>query len=353
MLTHHQYNLLNNSGKVWANLEVFSRARDPRYLPDFLSGDPITGSVHLKLDRPDSVRSVKISVIGQIGSFTVDNATAFEFLNVSQTIWTASADPPIGKGNNTGKVQDLVGEHTWPFCISLPKDINLQVDAVSHTFTLPPSFFETGAKISIQYELVCTIARGRLRIDSRRVRYSLGTLIGYTPIIRPPPPSALRQKSYRDNKPLVGLRDCLGWLSLAPLFITHGGGIGHANCTLSIAKPLLYTRGTVIPLLLNIESSADELVELLASPKEIVANLVRYIRHHPDTQTTDVNRVGTTKVFQEIIGTAVWWLQQDEMQCRRTLQGEIRLSRDLKPSFSFAHLNLRVCHHRCTSTGVR
>jgi hypothetical protein len=113
---------------------------------------------------------------------------------------------------------------------------------------------------------------------------------------------------------------------------------------------------------LTIESSEDELLEVLGSPKHIVVDLVRYMRHHSDAQTSEMRGVGTDGESKETIGTAIWWPRPEEIhddlargakpmmwidgQFGRVLQGEIRLARDLKPSFSFAHLNLQVCIYR-------
>jgi len=64
----HQYCLTNGKGKgkgsdrPWLTLHVNSRSPKPNFLPLFIGKDTISGTVELDLEKPETVREVKVAV---------------------------------------------------------------------------------------------------------------------------------------------------------------------------------------------------------------------------------------------------------------------------------------------------
>jgi hypothetical protein len=66
--TEHQYCLTNGKGKgkgndrPWLTLFVNSRSPKPKLLPLFIGKDSISGTVDLNLEKPETIREVKVTV---------------------------------------------------------------------------------------------------------------------------------------------------------------------------------------------------------------------------------------------------------------------------------------------------
>jgi hypothetical protein len=62
----HQYCLTNGKGKgngrPWLTLCVSSRSPKPKFLPLFIGKDSISGTVELDLEKPETIREVKVTV---------------------------------------------------------------------------------------------------------------------------------------------------------------------------------------------------------------------------------------------------------------------------------------------------
>lgn len=214
------------------------------------------------------------------------------------------------------------------------------------------------------------------------------TAIVYTPSIIPASASVARQLAYSEGSPLPGPTvDPEGWHTL-PKVMVCGELLGRrkveVGCTLSLAKPLCYTRGAVIPCYLTLESSNSHALGLLSTPKSPFARLTRRVRYTQDmtssTETTlnepstsfsvlagdsasstaarfpgssryggkDINMVGGGKsggMIQEVdaVELAVWRIPLNdapsEMNLKR-LEGEIHLAKDLQPTCRFPHFSV-------------
>jgi hypothetical protein len=66
----------------------------------------------------------------------------------------------------SGKLQ---GNYEWPFSLKLPKEVALPVgpQTALQAFHLPQTFLERYARASVQYNLVVSITRNKLRADSK------------------------------------------------------------------------------------------------------------------------------------------------------------------------------------------
>jgi hypothetical protein len=83
------------------------------------------------------------------------------FLDITKPVWTP-ASPCEGK---------VVGQHTFPFSVTIPRDINVSpVPKVGpKSYPLPPTFSERASPAYIDYRLFVTVRRGRLRVNKQCV----------------------------------------------------------------------------------------------------------------------------------------------------------------------------------------
>lgn len=104
---------------------------------------------------------------------------------------------------------------------------------------------------------------------------------------------------------------------------------------------LCYTRGTVIPCVMIIETSDQQALDLLSSPRAVVVRLQRRIIYSTELASHHTNKDPVLQTTDDYPASAVWWPSFDGGGYRR-LDGEIQLSRYLKPSFAVSHFSLSV-----------
>ncbi|KAF9461996.1 hypothetical protein BDZ94DRAFT_1126652, partial [Collybia nuda] len=348
---------LKNGKKAWASLNVLSSAPSTTNAPKFYSGDDIAGSLSLDLESNQYIQAIKLTILGRIITSHNEDGS-FTFLDESAILWSkAMGDPRVTVEQTGDKKFDgrLIGQYSWPFSFKFPTQATLSSGgfaAPHHVFKMPQSFREKETSATIQYDLVLHISRGKLRADQR-----IQTPIIYVPKIVPDPPSIPRQLAYRDNSPLPGPgSDPDGWFSLPSTIIygeiyeRHGIPVEY---NLSLARPLCYTRGTVIPCSLTIRCVDTQVLDLLSSPRAINARLQRRIKYfQSNVRQAAKRRSSTTGAIQHDveetkITTAKWWsppkdslLDGDE----RRVEGELHLPRDLQPSSDFAHFIVEVSY---------
>ncbi|KAJ6520898.1 hypothetical protein DFH09DRAFT_1287349 [Mycena vulgaris] len=347
IMTEHQYHLSSRGSKPpWATLKVLSRAPTPSHIPTFLEGDKITGSLTLDLERTDNITCVSAVAKGQIIPGPADKE-AFTFVEAASTLWSKENSDPRQSGK-------LSGHHEWPFTLEMPETVSFA--ATSHfragTFRLPQTFLERRFTTSIQYVLVVHINRTRFRANSR-----VQTMFTYVPATRPSPPSRLRQLAYQENSPLLGPdADPAGWKQLPPF--TVSGTVFSARqtevtCQVSLAKPLCYTRGSPIPLIITLSSTDAQALDLLSAPRAISVQLRRRLK--PLMPASKRNGIFDANADlsadpAENIAAGTWWPSLEGTQDntgvgagtargvrRRRLDGEIQLATTLKPSARMAH----------------
>ncbi|KAJ7067120.1 hypothetical protein C8F01DRAFT_1247521 [Mycena amicta] len=335
--TEHVFEIKDKKKKAWATLKLNSSARSATNLPTFLEGEPLQGSVTLDLSHSEKILGVTIQTRGSIvtGPSEVDRLV---FLDISTPLWLKTSD--------SSKLSS--GDYHWPFSISLPKEVVLPDAKGKHgalqTYQLPQTFLERATRASVFYELFVHIARSTFRVDNK-----LQTMFVYVPAIRPGPPSQLRQLAYRQNSSIPGPdMDLAGWYRLPQASIS-GEVFGNRRVTiqgiLSLAKPLSYTRGSVIPVSITYICEDAQALHLVCTPATTNLCLQRHVafshippgarsaREHlellPDgPRTLDINR-------------AIWWpvaVEDSSRSCR--FDGEIHLPKSLKPSTSISHFSI-------------
>jgi hypothetical protein len=107
---------------------------------------------------------------------------------------------------------------------------------------------------------------------------------------------------------------------------------------------LCYTRGTLIPCALKLESDDKNVLNIFAEPTAIALLLRRQVRFF--SQPTDLNQPEDVAWNEHVgeIGTANWWpsprFTRDSSP--RYLEGEIKLTRDLRPTSTICHFSISV-----------
>ena len=86
------------------------------------------------------------------------------FLDITEPVWTP-ASPSEG---------NLVGQHTFPFSITIPRDVLIAPvpKAARKNLPLPPTYSERASPAYIDYRLFVTVRRGRLRVNKQCVSES-------------------------------------------------------------------------------------------------------------------------------------------------------------------------------------
>lgn len=338
--TEHIFQLTEGKNRTWASLKMYSSAKSAQSLPTFFEKEPIRAVLEVQAEKGDSIHQITATVTGRI--ITGANANdVFTFLSETLPIWSKSSEssrvPSPSEGASGSK---LLGECVWPISISLPKAVNVpNADGEACFYRLPETFLERHTKVSVQYDFSVVINRGKLRPSSL-----IKTAFGFVPHTRPGPFSFLRQLAYQQSTPLPGpSSDPDGWKTLSPA--TARGTMFKSRqvevqCILSLAKPLSYTRGSVIPLHLTLEGSDKNSLDAFSMPSSIVVNLRRRVRYYHANSSARQHVAWNDA--DEDLGTAIWWPSHDGRSDHftRHMEGEIRLAKDLRPTSAMGHYSL-------------
>lgn len=106
---------------------------------------------------------------------------------------------------------------------------------------------------------------------------------------------------------------------------------------------LCYTRGTVIPCSLTLESRDVQVLDVLSASSSIVAVLKRRVRYYGAATAISTLENGWKDSFDDV-SSAVWWLAEgrnEDLQTRH-LEGEIRLPKEMKPTSAVGHFSVSV-----------
>ncbi|KAJ4478488.1 hypothetical protein J3R30DRAFT_823196 [Lentinula aciculospora] len=341
---HYSFPLKNSKGKTWAvvslrNEHHRSASFSAKHVPIIAEGaSPITGWVKLDLNSPETIQGITLALRGHAIT-GANEGGSHTFLDHITSLWSKDQGDPHNFGNSGNASRTnfwggkLLGTYTFPFSIILPIG-----DATGGS--LPETFREQASGVRVRYELVLKIGRRRLKADSK-----LRIPIEYRRKTTPSPASELRQLAYQENTaaPGPGLDPC-GWTTFSPVDC-----IGRLlncqtvilRCTLSLANPLSYTRGSFIPCHLRIESVDEQALDLLASPRTTMLRLCRRVKYLFDAgqgmQQNGKSTASRPRYETSNVGQAVWSHDQNfdvnGINSRvRWLTGEIPLSKELPPS---------------------
>ncbi|TDL19896.1 hypothetical protein BD410DRAFT_791522 [Rickenella mellea] len=325
-------------------LKVQSLAQSVKYLPTFMGGEPVVGSVELNLPKAAGIESVILVFKGimetrRMASYVSPRKTGpLTFFKFRETLWDVSKGDPNYRSSGENKVVKLQGEYTWNFAVTLPQEVTFDDEkkykdaSLAGTLSLPPHFSEKGCFSTVTYEMGVLVKHSGVFQSDLKVR----TRYGYAPRSTPDAPSPLRQKAYSEGISLLGLDvDPEGWKIfsvnvLGKLFCAMDVGL---KCTVALATPLAYTRGSVIPCMLILESSNTQAIDILSDVKSPCLGL---FREFMTTSALERLAWGDDRRVME----ARWWKPNDRLAegselSQRILHGEINIPANIQPSFSF------------------
>ncbi|KIJ93574.1 hypothetical protein K443DRAFT_645352 [Laccaria amethystina LaAM-08-1] len=348
--TKHGYHI-SNKNRVWATLTIFSRSSTLTHaFPRFYGNDPVSGTVDLNLDSPQTINSITISLRGRVKT-SLSGEGSYTFLDQSIFIWSRHSEDPRHSSAPSGQKFEgkLSGTYSWPFTVPFPKEV--AIAGHDEVFPIPQTFFERGVDANVQYELILRVAHGVLRRDSK-----LQAGIVYIPDITAEPASSLRQRAYLEGNLVPSpADDPLGWVAKPQVLITGSLNCNFVGleCTLFIAHPQCFTPGTVIPCYIRIYTENSVALELLATSDSINVKLVRRVKYYQNPEqaashyraraaSKQLKESGAFEAVQET-ARAVWWSPPSllpEQGCTREMAGEIHLAKDLQPSCSFFPFNV-------------
>ncbi|KAJ3567569.1 hypothetical protein NP233_g6285 [Leucocoprinus birnbaumii] len=343
----------------WATLKLVTRAPLPgskERAPRFIGGDMLRGRVDLRLDTPMNVHSIQLFLRGKIqvevNSTPLSVANDYIFLDKSHFIYSKKAfGDPRGNGQcnmskNRSYDGSFHGSYSFPFAIPFPTSIEWRNNVQGEDrwiaqarpvfpYDFPPSFREKRAVSTITYEIGLAVKHGTLRSRSK-----MSTEVTYLPKTISPPASEKRQTSYREGALLPGpSADPDGWEAL-PAAVIQGiyqSRPVEATCTLYLAQPLSFTRGTTIPCFLFSSSHDHAFLEALTTPHAVDFRLFRTIERSPQGSSKGKETEMTTQPTQ--VAKAVWWRPPKTDTplglTERCLEGEVHLPKSLVSSCRF------------------
>ncbi|KAF9058188.1 hypothetical protein BJ165DRAFT_114949 [Panaeolus papilionaceus] len=366
--TQHKYTLSSASltGKIqaqpWLTLELSTGPTNAdrwKRTPRYFGGDSVSGTIKLAIDGSQNISAITILLKGRIITSFSEWGTHV-FLEHTIPIWNGkhslngpgsiSSGQAVG-GPHTGQRNLKSGNLEIPFSFPFPTEVNLTTNTkgkcspdIQTIFPTPQSFLERDLPSNIDYELVVRVKHGLLRADTK-----LKVPVVFIPRITPDPVPPRRQAAYLEGAFQLPspLSDPEGWEPLEPCTISGVfGSDNHVDveCSIYLARPLCYTRGTVIPCYMTLSSRNSQALEQLAKPEWQNVRLTRNVIYFEDA-VRDIERYIGGKVVEpsyrsDEAEVAVWWelpkhVSGVQSSYSKTLEGEIHLSEDLIPSSNF------------------
>ncbi|PPR01631.1 hypothetical protein CVT24_001634 [Panaeolus cyanescens] len=375
---------------------AYNNALRPPF-PRIFGGDILQGVILLDLDKPMAIHEIKLTLKGKVvvsfGGIYPFLAHTMVVWNKTYGDPRASLDTKVPWGRPEMFRGKFVGYYELPFKYMVPTETNRdlgplsprnrrnQLQALPFAFTasgvdsqnqeitpntypslqststrfdgmttqLPSSLRDQYISSTVQYELYLQISHGTFRRETR-----ISTHVTYVPSIIPAPLLPSRAAVYdviRANAPSTGtggqygaivqgpFTDPVGWLALSSVimngFVTDMRKPIHVECVLYLARPLSYTRGTVIPCFLTLSSDDAQILDTLSSPSAPCIRLMRTVRHltnadkdygHTQNLAFAAAELVETKsglgpqavaevglesaVSTKEVGRAVWWVPQ-------------------------------------------
>ncbi|KIK55149.1 hypothetical protein GYMLUDRAFT_176179 [Collybiopsis luxurians FD-317 M1] len=333
--TQHVFPLADGRSRPWLVLSISSSAKSAKSLPLFYEKENINATLELHAEKGDSsIQSVIAMIRGRIITGPRPDDTV-SFLTIIHPIWARSADTPRTPSPSEGASgSKLYGDCVWSFSIPLPKTVTVGKSGAQ--FRLPETLSERDLGVSVQYDLTVHVSRGKFRGDSQ-----IRTPFGYVPSSKPEAPSMLRQLAYQQGLPVPGpSADPRGWKTLPTCRARGTICSADIQCSFSLARPLCYTRGSVIPCYLTLSSRDPQALDMMTASDCIDVKLRRRVAY-TCAPGIEKRKVALQESFREF-SKAVWWSSSTMPSdpYNRYLEGEIRIPKDLRPSSLIDHFSI-------------
>ncbi|EKM55931.1 uncharacterized protein PHACADRAFT_144870 [Phanerochaete carnosa HHB-10118-sp] len=162
----HSFPLADKHGRTLATLNVTCLERPDlgnKHLPYLLEGEILTGSLDLDLPEETTVKSVKVSLIGE--QPTNLDLEASEFVKVTQVLWPAEGSDGASSHSSVSDVahHKLKGSFHWPFSLTLPTTAEFMLEnGTKQTRRLPSSSHASDPKVHVNYRIEAKIHHGTL-----------------------------------------------------------------------------------------------------------------------------------------------------------------------------------------------
>ncbi|KAJ3537148.1 hypothetical protein NMY22_g5720 [Coprinellus aureogranulatus] len=168
----------------------------------------------------------------------------------------------------------------------------------------PPTFSERGVVASVEYELTLVINHGRFSSKAR-----VSTKVIYAPVSFPLSMTPGRHMAYQRKETPPGPElDPDGWKQLPEVSI-KGTFLETREVTsrykLFLAKPLSYSRGTVVPCCIAVSCDDVDALSILASPRMLRVRLRRSIRVLQNQVEVTEDSIGPYDIRSSIAGNFV------------------------------------------------
>ncbi|KAF9529301.1 hypothetical protein CPB83DRAFT_853046 [Crepidotus variabilis] len=354
---------IDRKGKPLAVLTLYANGDHSPSTPTFVEGQPIKGQLKLDLEKAENFLNINIRVQGKLSMVTgPTESDQVIFLDIVHPLWSQSVGDPRHTATSftswspdpframmdpfNGKLPE--GVYVWHFTIELPKYVVVPVGSDRpQTFKLPPSFVEKNVGATIVYDVTAKLTTNSLLRTTHRTTAKYD----FIPSTRPPPFLPMRAAAYRDGVPLPPPSiDEEGWHASKPAQFTgllFKNKVVYLDCiaTSLLVLKLVYARGTVIPLFLEISGQDTQAVALLSSPLAVFCRLRRTIKFHNNGK-----RLGDKQQWKDGFShsqVATWRKVEDRQRTsdnskkRACLQGELLLSNTLKPTSALAYFEIK------------
>ncbi|QRV99579.1 hypothetical protein RhiJN_27598 [Ceratobasidium sp. AG-Ba] len=318
----HSFSLSSSGGHPWLNLKMRSCASSSQALPLFHQGDLgiVRGEISISTAELSKIKTVTIAVLGER---TVVGQDKPKFPRLAKRIWNANEKQP----------------HTpLKFELALPQIAHVvEYGASREDYDLPPSFSVKAVPSFLEYRLVVGIKRGRFRLNSQ-----LQTAIVYVPKVFSPaiPEPHLTALTNGFNLPVPLASN---WKIGEHLQIT-GAIFGTrpvlVRASLAVLPQATLAIGTFSPVLIILESSDSQALDLFSTPSSIRLRLVEEVYIG-----TDNDRRSSHNTFTLSLGRARVWPTTHPPDSlppnTRLVEGELVIPRNTRPSFEFARFELK------------
>jgi len=317
-LTDHLFSL-SKRGRQWLTLSLHSNARSHN-VPLFTQGQEISGSVNLDLKKDVLLRSVSVSLSGELT--TKMGVERFILLNEQLFEVGIASSPPL----------DL----TWPFSFSLPKGVRVVLsDGKPKNFKLPPSLYNKASKGLVRYQVGVHVVTGTFGSE-----HKLYAPFEYVPLSRPSP----RELSV--NPSLSPGKETSGWKTLISSPIK--GSLSdkrraHLNCTVSLPQPLQYTRGFTIPVSFTVTSMDTNVLDIIPASSSPILRLDCHTSLDAMISLTALSSFDSWESPPEEVCRATWSERNVEEwngQPKLVFNGELRVPEHIPPNCNIINFQL-------------